>query len=58
MAESSGRGLGHARSHPNAWAEKPEDIFGSLPASASSQAMIAKIPLPLSRHIARRYAVA
>lgn len=47
---------GYERSHPNAFGWKsPRTSSGATSKRKAASAMIAKIPLPLSRHIARSY---
>jgi hypothetical protein len=46
---------GYEGDHPNAFGWKKPDTSSKSPARKMASAMIAKIPLPLSRHIARTF---
>jgi hypothetical protein len=47
---------GYERNHPAAFGWKsPRTTSGNIPAHKMASAMIAKIPLPLSRHIAATF---
>lgn len=47
--------VGYDRDHPNAFGWQKPDTSSKSPRRKFASAMIAKIPLPLSRHIARVY---